>query len=190
MNGPLVLTAAVRSASSLRKEVENSVLLALGLMLGAITTTAGLAVLGGFVSWIPPTFVRLILLAVCVVAAAKDLKIVHFNLPENARMIPQEVFGHGVRRGAIRFGFELGLGFRTYIVSACAYGLAICTVVLAGSTGIEILLVGVGFALGRACPLLERLLASERASFTLRQASADYRMVGALGILSAALLFW
>lgn len=83
------------------------------------------------------------------------------RLPEMRRQIPADVFGGVLTRGAYRFGFELGTGVRTYLPSAAPYVVAI-TVVLAQPTIAEAMLIGLGFGLGRAIPLMVRLLQSGR----------------------------
>lgn len=80
-------------------------------------------------------------------------------LPEARRQIPAEVFGGGLTRGAYRFGFELGTGVRTYVPSAAPY-LVLITVVLTQPTIAMAILIGLGFGLGRAIPLMVRLLQS------------------------------
>lgn len=68
------------------------------------------------------------------------------GLPQRRRLVPQSIVGREPNIGALQFGFELGLGFRTYIPSALPYAL----VVLAVSSGFgPSVLGGIGFALGR-----------------------------------------
>jgi hypothetical protein len=82
----------------------------------------------------------------------------YFTLPESRRQIPAEVFGASVVRGAYRFGFELGTGVRTYVSSAAPY-ILLLTVMLAHITLVNAVLVGLGFGLGRALPLMVQLSA-------------------------------
>lgn len=86
-------------------------------------------------------------------------------LPEARRQIPTEVFGSGLVHGAYRFGFELGTGVRTYAPSPAPYILFL-TLLFAQLTLVNTLLVGVGFGIGRALPLLAHSSASERWQLT------------------------
>jgi hypothetical protein len=75
-----------------------------------------------------------------------------FSLPESRRQIPAEVFGGGLARGALRFGFELGTGFRTYVPALAPYVLLL--VLLIGRPTVSAaLLIGLGFGFGRAVPI-------------------------------------
>ena len=87
------------------------------------------------------------------------------SLPETRRQIPAHVFGGSLARGAYRFGFELGTGMRTYVPSAAPYVLLLA-IVLARLTLAHALLVGLGFGLGRAIPLMAELSATGRQRFT------------------------
>jgi hypothetical protein len=78
-------------------------------------------------------------------------------LPEARRQIPAHVFGGSLTRGAYRFGFELATGVRTHVPSAAPYVLLL-TVLLIRPTLAEALLMGLGFGVGRAVPLMVRLV--------------------------------
>lgn len=78
-------------------------------------------------------------------------------LPETRRQIPAEVFGGSLVRGAYRFGFELATGVRTYAGVAAPYVLLLAILLIRPTLG-QALLVGVGLGLGRAVPMVARLL--------------------------------
>ncbi len=131
--------------------------------------TVGGAVLTALVAWVLSGFTeplsdsaRLALLGAggAVLWAAKHgpLRGV-LRLPETRRQIPAEVFGANLVRGAYRFGFELATGVRTYAPSAAPYVLLLAVLVSRPPLGIA-LLVGAGFGVGRAAPLLLRLVAA------------------------------
>lgn len=83
-------------------------------------------------------------------------------LPEARRQIPAVVFGGNLTRGAYRFGFELATGVRTYLPAAAPYVLAL-VILLARPTLLQAVLIGLGFGLGRALPLVVRLVDSRGA---------------------------
>lgn len=91
----------------------------------------------------------------------------YVTLPEARRQIPAEVFGRRLSRGAWRFGLELGTGLRTYAPAVAPY-LALLAVLLLRPTLGQALLVGAGFGLGRAVPLVVQLAATGE-----RRISAD-----------------
>ncbi len=67
-------------------------------------------------------------------------------LPQRRRLVPQSIVGKEPNIGALQFGYELGLGFRTFIPSALPYALVLTAV----SYGfVASLLGGLGFAAGR-----------------------------------------
>ncbi len=74
-------------------------------------------------------------------------------LPEARRQIPSQVFTSGIYRGAYQFGFEMGTGVRTYVPSIAPY-ILLLTVWLVRPTLATALLVGCGFGLGRAIPMM------------------------------------
>jgi hypothetical protein len=76
------------------------------------------------------------------------------KLPQNRRLLPQEITTTKSRDGALQFGFEMGTGLRTYLPTALP--LCLCAlVVLMGSIPVG-LLAGIGFAAGRALMPLAR----------------------------------
>lgn len=74
-------------------------------------------------------------------------------LPENRRQIPTHVFNGGLVRGALRFGFELGTGARTYVPAPAPYVLLLVLLLAWLPLGLA-LLVALGFGLGRGLPLM------------------------------------
>lgn len=71
------------------------------------------------------------------------------RLPQNRRMVPQMLQVAAPERGAAQFGFELGLGFRTYMTTSLP--LVMLALVVFWSPGYgTVLLTTVGFGAGRA----------------------------------------
>jgi hypothetical protein len=66
--------------------------------------------------------------AAAVAVVGRELGVWRFRVPENARLVPEEV-QHRAHWGAWQFGFEMGTGMRTYSPSALPH-LALAGVVL------------------------------------------------------------
>jgi hypothetical protein len=82
-----------------------------------------------------------------VVVLGRELGVWRFPVPENARLVPEDV-QHSAHWGALQFGFEMGTGMRTYSPSALPH-LALAAVVLVVPLSAA-LAVAAGFAGGRA----------------------------------------
>jgi hypothetical protein len=50
----------------------------------------------------------------------RDMGVVSFRLPPDARPVPQEVFAFGRSRGVFRLGDEMGTGARTCVTFVCS----------------------------------------------------------------------
>jgi hypothetical protein len=108
--------------------------------------------------------------AVALLGVLRETGAVTIPLPQNARQVPQDVLRHNPLRGALRFGFELGTGVRTYVSATAPYALAVA-VLLGGQRLHVAALAGVGFGAGRAATPLIR-----RASATVEGWDADLRV--------------
>ena len=128
----------------------------LGLIAGGVVSGVLLGLLSGLSAPVP-AFVRYpAVVAVAVLAALRDAGVIPVALPQNARQVPREVLRHRPRRGALRFGFELGTGVRTYLSASAPYVLAVA-IFLAGPRPHVAALAGAGFGAGRAVtPLIRR----------------------------------
>ena len=111
------------------------------------------AVLGALPQALVPAPVRAGLLGLAALAVlARELGLWHFAVPENARLVPEDV-QHRAQWGALQFGFEMGTGMRTYSPSALPH-LVLAAVVLVVPLPVAPL-VAAGFAAGRfAMPVL------------------------------------
>jgi hypothetical protein len=151
-----VLLPPTRSRSRLDYHIGASFLV--GTTLGALVTVTTAWVLGGFTAPLPGRGraaligVGAVVVWICERGPLAD----QCTLPQARRQIPAEVFGRGLVRGALRFGFELGTGVRTYVPSPAPYVLML-TLLLGQLTLGCALSVAVGFGLGRAAPLLLQL---------------------------------
>lgn len=111
------------------------------------------------------------------------------DLPEARRQIPADVFGGRLATGAWRFGLELGTGLRTYAPAVAPY-LALWAVLILRPTFGQVLLVGLGFGIARAVPLMIQLAAvgSRRISpDVFRMSSKAYPTVAAVLVLMGAI---
>jgi hypothetical protein len=87
------------------------------------------AVAGALPQALVPTPVRTAVFAMAALTVlGRELGIWRFRVPENARLVPEDVQHRG-EWGALQFGFEMGTGVRTYSPSALPH-LALAAVVL------------------------------------------------------------
>ncbi|GLZ13252.1 hypothetical protein Acsp04_34870 [Actinomadura sp. NBRC 104425] len=121
----------------------------LGLVLGGTLSAAVLWLLSGLAAPVPPPARTAAIVAVAALGAARDLGLVRLRLPQNARQIPPEVLADRLRAGALRFGFELGTGVRTYVSATTPYVLAL-GLLLSRPGSAATLLAGAAFGAGRA----------------------------------------
>ena len=111
------------------------------------------AVVGALPQALVPVPVRIaVFAAAALVVVGRELGTWRFRVPENARLVPEEVQHRG-QWGALQFGFEMGTGMRTYSPSALPH-LALAAVVLVVPLPVAFV-VAAGFAAGRwAMPVL------------------------------------
>lgn len=117
-------------------------------MLGGLTSALLVLVVGSLLRPILPVALSTTLLAgALVVAVTRDAGLLRIRLPENRRLVPEEVTSHGPVLGAVRFGFEMGTGVRTFVPTSLPYVAAAAVFLLAGPS--DAVAAGLGFALGR-----------------------------------------
>ena len=105
------------------------------------------AVAGALPQALVPTPVRTAVFAMAALTVlGRELGIWRFRVPENARLVPEDVQHRG-EWGALQFGFEMGTGVRTYSPSALPH-LALAAVVLVVPLPAAFA-VAAGFAAGR-----------------------------------------
>jgi hypothetical protein len=138
---------------------------AAGTSTGAGVTALLAWVLGGVFEPLPAAArAAVLVLGAVTIWLAKDGPLSRWiHLPEARRQIPAEVLSGSMVRAAYRFGFELGTGVRTYVTSAAPYVLLL-VVLLARLSLEETVLIGLGYGLGRALPLVGLLLGVERST--------------------------
>lgn len=129
--------------------------LALGLCLGGCASALMIWVLSGLVAARPDPLAIGVVVAVAMVATARETGLVRFALPQNHRQVPQSVFYNGRRGAALQFGFEMGTGVMTYTTAAAPYVAATMLLMVSGPWWLAPA-TGVGFGLGRAMMPLSR----------------------------------
>lgn len=117
-------------------------------MTGGVVTALVVLTLGSLLRLALPWWAWAGLLATWfVVIAVREIGLVSFRLPQNARLVPETVFRHGRLFGPFEFGFEMGTGVRTYVTSGLPYVAVPVVALFAGPLGA--VLTGVGWGLGR-----------------------------------------
>jgi len=105
------------------------------------------AVIGALPQALVPSPVRAALFgAAAVVVLGRELRLWSFAVPENARLVPEDV-QHKGHWGALQFGFEMGTGMRTYSPSALPHLALVATVLVVPLPAAPAL--AAGFAVGR-----------------------------------------
>lgn len=124
-----------------------------GLLLGSAVVVFVAGILAALPQEFVPAPVRWAVFGLLAVAVlGRELRVWSFRVPENARLVPENV-QHLGEWGAAQFGFEMGTGMRTYSPSALPH-LTLAAVLLVIPFAPAFAL-GVGFAAGRlAMPLL------------------------------------
>jgi hypothetical protein len=127
-----------------------------GLLIGGVVSALGILLIGSLIRWpLPRTALVVVVVAWTAALAARELGLLSFRLPQNARLVPETVFRHGPVLGPLQFGLEMGTGMRTYVTSGLPYALVAAVALLADPT--YALLAGVGFGAGRALMTLSNL---------------------------------
>ncbi len=152
---------------------------------GALLTAITAWLLSGFTELLSIRMrVVLLIMGAVFIWLCKHSRLLRFiDLPESRRQIPAEVFGGSLVKGAHRFGFELGTGVRTYVPAAAPY-ILLFAVLMTHTTLANAVLVGLGFGLGRAVPLLVQFSAASQ----FRSADVFVQKADGLASATAALL--
>jgi hypothetical protein len=140
--------------------------------------------IGGIVSLVPA--VPRLWLAVGTLAVMLGFELAGrpLNLPQNRRLVPQDVIRRADVEGPLQFGFEMGTGVRTFMPTALPHAL-LATVVLLGGLGPGVL-AGLGFGLGRALMPIARVRHGDSADWD-RLLAQRLRLVGRLCAAAFAL---
>jgi hypothetical protein len=135
---------------------------AMGVFGGGFATGLLLFLSSGLVQWMPISVRLFVTATVAAFLFVHEARWVDLRLPKQklTRMIPPERFSPSFLRGMGVFGFELGLGFRTYIPHVGPYVIALLILLWAGSP-IAIVIAALGWAIGRTVPLVARIAAAK-----------------------------
>lgn len=128
-----------------------------GLLGGGVLTATVLWLLSGLAEPLPVAAREAAVLGIAALAVLRDGGVLRVPLPQNARQVPQEVLLRNWHHGALRFGFELGTGVRTFVSASAPYAVAAALLLGGPSLLWTALPAGLGFGAGRAlAPLLRR----------------------------------
>jgi hypothetical protein len=120
----------------------------LGLQFGALLVVLVAGVVGGLVQALLPLTVRLVVFGLLVLAVLlREAGLVVLPVPENKRLVPENVQHRGRVVGPIQFGFEMGTGMRTYSPSALPHLVLLGVLLVLPFSGA--LAAGIGFAAAR-----------------------------------------
>jgi hypothetical protein len=157
-----------------------------GLVIGGGLTAMVLWLLSGLASPVPLAARHAVILLVAVLAVFRDAGLLRLPLPQQTWQVPQHVLRRPIA-GALRFGFELGTGVRTYVSASTPYVLAIALLIGGLGAG-SALAAGVGFGLGRACTPLVRLLSGDPDAWDARLRRNTRRLVTGAALIMALTL--
>lgn len=141
----------------------------IGTSSGALLTVLTAWIMSGFFAPLSgPMRITLLCLGALLVWLIKEGPLAgRVSLPENRRQIPAEILEGGRPPGALRFGFELGTGVRTYVPSPAPY-LALLLILFGQLVLATALAIALGFGIGRALPLMIQVVAPDRDALTRR----------------------
>jgi hypothetical protein len=134
--------------------------LALGLVAGGALTGLIVWVTGGLLAWIPATAGPYLVGSVALAIVLRDLDVVRIPLPARERQVPRSILNLDSRRAAAGFGFELGLGFRTYVTASAPY-LLIAVLIFVRAPLPLCVACGAAFGLGRLAMAVCRYLSTD-----------------------------
>ncbi|WP_336216347.1 hypothetical protein [Nonomuraea sp. LPB2021202275-12-8] len=159
-------------------------------MLGALLAGLITGALGGLASIIPEVARLWTLASITAVIMVFELAGRPLSLPQNRRLVPQDVIPRAGFSGPLQFGFEMGTGVRTFTPTALPQ-LLVLVIVLAGGLGPG-LLAGLGFGVGRTLMPLSRALsgAPRQWDTKLLASTAWVGRLCATGFLLSLALLW
>lgn len=128
-----------------------------GQVLGGLTTALLAVSVGSLLArpWMPSAVGLALLGAVAALVLSGDLGLHQLRFPQSHRQVPTSVIADGSDVGALRFGFEMGTGMRTYMPTNMPY-VVLCACLLV-ATWDEAAAAGAGFGASRAAMALGRV---------------------------------
>ena len=174
---------------STKQRTEALLAFAVAATAGGATTGIVLWLFSGLTEPLPSTVVQVVLVVGIAVALLIEGAGLEGRLPGARRQIPPSVFDRRPVDAAVRFGFELGTGVRTYMVAAAPVLLALT--VLIGRPGVVgALATGAGFGVGRGVLPALRHGAGDPTAWDRRLASSALwlRIAGLSAVVGATLI--
>ncbi|MFF5213468.1 hypothetical protein [Streptosporangium sp. NPDC000396] len=130
-----------------------------GLLLGGLVSGVVVGAVGGIAAVVPFEVRLWVLIPLVVVVMLFELAGRPLSLPQNRRLVPQDVIPRNEFEGPFQFGFEMGTGVRTFTPTALPHTLVLVIVLLGGI--VPGVLAGLGFGIGRILMPLSRALSGE-----------------------------
>ncbi len=128
--------------------------------MGAVPTALVIVVAGSLLrAPLPGVVQRIAVAAIALVFLLREFRVIRFQVPQNARLVPQFVTRIPFW-GAVQFGAEMGTGMRTYSPTGLPH--IVVGAVLFLASWPAAVLAGVGFAFGRTLMLLSFAAAKDR----------------------------
>ena len=131
-------------------------LLLVSLLVGAATSALLIIITGGLVEIMPLVWREMIFISTVTVAVVSQVLYPSRRHPDINRQVPNHVFAHSEKSGTVRFGFELGLGWRTKLTTLAPQVMAVGLILLPVTTN-HVMLACLGFGCGRFIHLGSRL---------------------------------
>jgi len=128
----------------------------IGLLLGALCATFVLVTLGSLIRPLFAGHEGWVLIATCSWVVLVQARVAPQKWLAAHRQVPSDIIERGRVSGPGQFGFEMGTGVRTYMTVPLPYVPACCALLLLDIW--SALIVGVGFAMGRAAMTTSRYL--------------------------------
>jgi hypothetical protein len=164
-----------------------TILLVAGLICGGAASGVGLGILSGIAQVIPGVVRTGVLVAVAIAVLVRDFGLYPVPFPQNARQVPQTIFVQGREQAALRFGFELGTGMRTYAPSSAPHLLAVATLLFVPGLP-HALLAGAAFGAGRALMPVARKLSHDAERWDQGMAVHERRLIATSAIIALSLV--
>ncbi|MGH3676451.1 MAG: hypothetical protein ACRDU5_12075 [Mycobacterium sp.] len=121
----------------------------LGLLMGGTCIGLLLWLASGLFQPLPEVARTVAIVAVLGLAMLIDWGVLKLALPQREEQVSRETVRDAGPSSMFRFGFELGLGFRTFVTAAVPYSLAVA-IMLFVHDPLPAMAIGASFGLGRA----------------------------------------
>ena len=163
-----------------------------GLGAGGLVTASLLWSGSGLAQVLPVSMQRVVVVSMLGASVLADWRLLPFRLPETRGQVPSSIFDENRSAAPLRFGFDLGLGFRTYMPSGLPLVTAAVLMVAAPSVG-RALVSGLAFGMGRWIIALQRFFSRDAVGWDERLRSQKLHLIrssGLAGAICVAPILW